>query len=274
MKNLIIRADDFGIAPGTIPAILKGLKDGIITCTGVMINMDCAEEACQKVRENPDYCFGQDINIATGKPVADPNLVRGMLDECGNFRRSPIIRKMLKEGIEPFNYQEVRSEIEAQLNKFIKLTGKKPAYLNGHAFRSPNFSKALADTAHDYDIPCMDEIVKKYDLEHHGFDSSGSFTNGWYPSENSIENQLNADAEGYFIKHFPEMEKHETGFLICHPAYVDSSIMKVSSLNLVRIKDLDMVLSKRIRKMLDEKSIQSLTITDFLTLHSENLSPL
>lgn len=264
MKQLMIRADDFGISFGTIPAILKGFEEGIITCTGVMINMPSAYEACFAAKENPQFCFGQDINIATGKPVADPDLIPNMLDESGNFRRSPIIRQLVKEGKEPFNYEEVKTEIKAQVDRFIQLVGRKPEYLNGHAFRTPNFSKALFDVAHEYDILCMDEMVEKYDLENHGFLSSGSFQHGWYPKDNSYENQLNTDAEKFFLDHYEELNDRDYGFLICHPAYIDSLLMKCSSLNLVRMKDLDMVLSGKIKEKLEQDHVQLLSVPEFV----------
>lgn len=269
MKHLIIRADDFGISYGTIPAILRGFESGIITCSGVMTNMESAAEACFAARENPQFCFGQDINIATGYPVANPELIPGMLDENGRFRRSPLIRKMVKEGKEPFNYAEVKTEIKAQVDKFIKLVGRKPAYLNGHAFRTPNFSKALIDVAHEYGLLSMDEIVKGYQLENRGFASSGAFQHGWYPTENSPQTQLAVDAEAFFLDHYAELASHETAFLICHPAYIDSGLMDCSSLNLVRMKDVDMVTSPKIMQQLINDHVDLISITDFQKLVQE-----
>lgn len=267
--KLIIRADDFGITDSITWGVLRGFKEGIITSTGLMTNMPSSEVACEQAKQHPEYCFGQDINIATGKSVASVQLLPTMVDDNGYFRRSPIIRKMIKEGKEPFPYDEVRTEIESQLNKFIQLVGRKPAYLNGHAFRSPNFSKALQDVAHAYGIVCMDEIVEKYDLENQGFEASGRFQQGWYPASNDYQSQIETDTEGYFVEHFDELLKRDVAYVICHPGYIDADLMKCSSLNLVRMNDLKMCLSSQVKKLIEDNHVELISITEFCQMKNE-----
>lgn len=261
--KLIIRADDFGMTDSITWGIMRGFKEGIITSTGVMTNMPSSEEACRQAKMHPEYCFGQDINIATGKSVAAAKDLPTMLDENGYFRRSPIIRKMLKEGKEPFLYDEVKTEIVAQVEKFIHLVGRKPAYLNGHAFRSPNFSQALKDVANEYGLLCMDEIVDKYDLENQGFRASGRFQQGWYQTPYEPLTQLQTDAEQYVLDHFHELLNREVSFVICHPGYVSSELMECSSLNIVRMNDLKMCLSPKVKKIIDDNHVELISIVDF-----------
>lgn len=268
--KLIIRADDFGITDSVTWGIMRGLKEGIITSTGVMTNMPSSEVACQQAKKHPEYCFGQDINIATGKSVAEKEFLPTMVDENGYFRRSPIIRKMIKEGIEPFPYEEVKTEIKAQVNKFIKCVGRKPAYLNGHAFRSPNFSQALKDVASEYDIICMDEVVEKYDLENKGFLSSGRFQQGWYQMPFESLTQLHTDAESFFIEHVNELLGRDISYVICHPGYIDQDLMECSSLNLVRMRDLQLCLSPKVKQLLDDKGIELISITEFCEFYDKN----
>lgn len=268
--KLIIRADDFGIADSVTWGIMRGFNEGIITSTGVMTNMPSSEVACQQAKEHPEYCFGQDINIATGKCVADQSLLPTMVDENGYFRRSPVIRKLIKEGKEPFPYDEVYAEIEAQLLKFIKLVGRKPAYLNGHAFRSPHFSKALKDVADKYQLICMDEIVDKYNLENRGFHSSGKFQQGWYQSPFESMSQLNTDAESFFIEHFDELLEQDIAYIICHPGYISMDLMECSSLNIVRMRDLQMCISKKVKQLLKEHQVELISIAQFCKMNTED----
>lgn len=267
--KLIIRADDFGITDSVTWGIMRGLKEGIVTSTGVMTNMPSSIVACQQAKKYPEYCFGQDINIATGRCVANPALLKTMVDENGYFRRSPIIRKMIKEGVEPFPYEEVKTEIKAQVNKFIELVGRKPAYLNGHAFRSPNFSQALEDVADEYGMICMDRIVEKYDLENKGFLSSGRFQQGWYKMPFEPLTQLQTDAQAFFIEHIDELLVRDYSYVICHPGYVDQDLMECSSLNLVRMRDLQLCLSKKVKQLIQDKGIELISITEFCKLNGE-----
>lgn len=262
--KLIVRADDFGIADSVTWGIMRGFQEGIITSSGVMTNMPSSLTACQQAQYHPEYCFGQDINIATGICVADRKLLPTMVDERGFFRRSPIIREMIKNGEEPFPYQEVYTEIVAQVDKFIRLVGRKPAYLNGHAFRSPNFSKALQDVAKEYDLICMDQIVEKYDLESQGFEKSQRFYQGWYRMPFEPLSQLETDAEKFFIEHFSELCQHEIAYIICHPGYVSMDLMECSSLNIVRMRDLQMCISSRVMQLLIKNHVELISITDFV----------
>lgn len=261
--KLMIRADDFGIADSVTWGIMRGLKEGIITSTGLMTNMPSSEVACEQAKQHPEFCFGQDINIATGKCVADIKNLPTMVDKDGFFRRSHIIRQMIKEGKEPFPYEEVYIEIVAQLQKFIKLVGRKPEYLNGHAFRSPNFSKALHDVASEYHIICMDDLVKEFNLESLGFKDSHQFSQGWYQLPFEASTQLNTDVESFFVEHFDELLHREISYVICHPGYVSVDLMECSSLNLVRMKDLQMCLSPQIKALIQQHKVELISIKEF-----------
>ncbi|MCD7810075.1 MAG: ChbG/HpnK family deacetylase [Erysipelotrichaceae bacterium] len=262
--KLIVRADDFGIADSVTWGALRGFQEGIVTSSGVMTNMPSSEVACQQAKIHPEFCFGQDINIATGKCVAPKEKLPTMVNEEGYFRRSGIIREMIKKGEEPFPYDEVYLEVVAQVEKFISLVGRKPAYLNGHAFRSPNFSKALKDVADQYGLICMDEIVEKYDLENCGFKSSGKFAQGWYQLPFKNDTQLATDSEQFFIDHFDELLVRDVSYIICHPGYVSMDLMECSTLNLVRMKDLQMCISPKVRELIESHHVELISIKEFV----------
>lgn len=262
--KLIIRADDFGIADSVTWGIMRGFQEGIITSTGLMTNMPSSFVACQQAKGHSEYCFGQDINIATGCCVADSVLLPTMVDDNGYFRRSHIIRQMIKEGKEPFPYEEVYTEVKAQVDRFIQWVGRKPEYLNGHAFRSPHFSKALREVAKEYHLICMDEIVEKYDLESKGFQGSQQFSQGWYQMPFEPMSQLETDAEKFFIEHFDELLKREVAYVICHPGYVSMDLMECSSLNVVRMRDLQMCISPKIKQLIQNNDVELISVSQFV----------
>lgn len=261
--KLIVRADDFGITDSVTWGALRALTEGIATSSGVMTNMPSAATACTVAREHPELCFGQDINIATGPSVAPAQDLPTMVDASGNFRRSSVIRPLIAAGEEPFPYHEVRLEIEAQVDRFRSLVGRDPAYLNGHAFRSSNFSRALEDVADEYGLICMDRVVAAYDLEARGFAGSGRFAQGWYRMPFEPVTQLETDAEQFFLDHIEELMGRDYSYIICHPGYVSTELMACSSLNIVRMRDLEMCLSSRVRAALAERTVELISITQF-----------
>ena len=255
--KLIIRADDYGVTNGVTAGILEGFRDGVVTCTGFMTNLSSSPYAAQMMREYSFASFGEDVNLCAGRPVSDPSDIPHMVDENGIFLSSHQKHAALQKGIEPLPYHEVRLEVENQLKRFIELTGRKPAYLNGHAFRSPNFSRALEEVASQYEVPCMDSVIKEYDLK--GFEGS------WYkmPMDSS---QIELDPESYFIDHFEELLSRDISFVVCHPGYVDWDLMNISSFNTVRMRDLQMVTSKKIRRLIEQYHVELISVQDLLQL--------
>ena len=82
--KLIIQSDDFGITEAVSCGIIKGIREGMITCTGLFSNMPASAFAAELVRPY-DVCLGQDINIVAGRPCADPARLTSMVQPDGTF---------------------------------------------------------------------------------------------------------------------------------------------------------------------------------------------
>lgn len=82
--KLIIQADDYGISEGVIYGVVKGVKDGSITCIGMFSNMPCSPLAAELIKDY-DICLGQDINICTGPCVSDPDKIPTLAKKNGVF---------------------------------------------------------------------------------------------------------------------------------------------------------------------------------------------
>ena len=72
MKRLIINADDFGLSPGVNRGILEAFKDGILTSTTMMVNMEHFDEAVEIAHRHPDLPVGIHLSLLWGPPVARP----------------------------------------------------------------------------------------------------------------------------------------------------------------------------------------------------------
>lgn len=93
-----------------------------MTCTGLMPNMETAKHAIELIQDL-DICLGQHTNICLGKPLSNPNSIPSLVDENGEFYSSKVINSRSEDTI---SVQECEIEIEAQLQRFIELTEKKP----------------------------------------------------------------------------------------------------------------------------------------------------
>jgi len=138
-KQLIVNADDYGRTRGVSSGIRSAHIHGIVTSTTAMMNMpgveNCLEEA---QRECPQLGLGVHLVLTARKPLLPTNQVSSLTGGKDHFP-SPLQFIKLMPGLD---LNQVRSEWNAQIQKFIRLTGKKPDHLDSHHHTS-YFSKPL-----------------------------------------------------------------------------------------------------------------------------------
>lgn len=162
MKRCLVKADDYGFTEAISLGILKAYREGIVRSTGVMVNMPAAPGALGWLREAEGLCLGLHINIVVGKPAADPVLIPDLIDEQGDFHSSKMYRAELAAGRDPIpDLDQAVAEVEAQIRRFIALTGRRPEYLEGHAVRSPHLLEAMALLAKRYDLPHLSYLENR-----------------------------------------------------------------------------------------------------------------
>lgn len=251
MKEIIVRADDLGFTEGVNYGIEKSCRDGIIRSVGIMTNMPAAKHGYDLIKDLP-LCLGLHTNICAGKPLCDPKDVPSICDENGNLKSSKVYRGSFKEGIDFVVLDEVILEIEAQYEAFVRLTGDKPHYFEGHAVASDNFFKGL-------------QIV----AERHGCDYLGMSMDGPVKFRNSMlyssMESMRPDYDPFeSLKKASLKDYGEDGYLmfVCHPGYLDQEILDVSSLTMPRPKEVAMAIDPRTKEFLKENDIKVITYDD------------
>ncbi|EOS61708.1 hypothetical protein C815_00488 [Firmicutes bacterium M10-2] len=248
MKKIIVRADDLGYSKGVNLGIEESVRNGIIRSIGFMTNMPESKNGYDLIKDL-DVCLGQHTNICVGKPLSDPKDIPSLVDENGEFKNSKTYRSATEDFV---NLDEVILEIEAQYGKFKEITGKEPAYFEGHAVASDNFFKGL-------------EIV----AQRHGLDYLGMSFTGKVPFRNeevlmcmdSMDKEYDPIA---FLKQIVEAdyEDHTIPVMVCHPGYLDAYILKTSSLLEPRTLEVDMATSPEVRQWLKEHDVELITYDD------------
>jgi predicted glycoside hydrolase/deacetylase ChbG (UPF0249 family) len=153
MKQLIVNADDFGYSPGINRGILESQRRGIVTSTTVMVNQAAAPAGIElALAEAPDLGLGLHITLTKGRPVLPPGQVPSLVDADGYFFH---IRDW-PDHLFAFDPDHTRREIEAQLQRFVSLTGRLPDHLDAHhhsAYLSPAALVAMLTVARHYNLP-------------------------------------------------------------------------------------------------------------------------
>ncbi len=203
--KMIFRGDDLGISEGVNYGLLKSIQDGALSCVGIMPNMESARHGYQLIKDI-DICLGQHTNICLGKPISNPALIPSLVNDNGEFYSSHDINHRQEDIIDIL---ECELEIEAQLKRFIEITGKKPEYFEGHAVFSKNYLQALENVAKRhhlfYDNP-MDPNWQKqhhiYSLDFFSFDEKGLY-----------------DPYTYFESQLANIQKNECSIVVFHPGF-------------------------------------------------------
>ena len=125
-KKIIINADDFGISEGAVLGIIKAHQDGILTSTTCMVNMPYAKMGLELASRYPNLGVGIHLVLTVGRPLIDG--AKSYVDKNGNF-----LRPSAYPNEEPnANFDELYREWKAQIERFIKLAGKKPTHIDSH----------------------------------------------------------------------------------------------------------------------------------------------
>lgn len=248
--KLLIRSDDLGYSEAVNYGLEKALRFGMTKSVGLMPNMPAAPHGVALVKDL-DICLGQHTNICVGKPVSDPARIPSMLSPNGEFKPSREYRAATEDFVV---LEEAILEVEAQYARFKELTGREPGYFEGHAVRSPNFIKAM-------------EIV----ADSHGLKFSGMYMPGVPTARvgkgETYRCMMNSMAPDYdavqSLKDAVLSAKTDLpSIYVCHPGYVDDYLMRTSSLNLNRTKEVAMLTDPAVKAWLEDHNVELITYDD------------
>lgn len=132
-RLLIINADDFGMCHAINEAILRALKEGVVSSTSLMTPCPWAPHAMQLLKENPDIPFGVHLTVTSNPisyrwgPLTSREKAPSLVDEAGYFYSDARIPEFLAQVKLDELEAEFRTQIRAVLA--VQLT---PTHLDWH----------------------------------------------------------------------------------------------------------------------------------------------
>ena len=226
--KLIINGDDLGYTMANTLGIIEACKNGILRSTTALANSDYLEQARDLTRGLDDLGIGVHLTLTLGRPLTE-NLT--LHDEKGEFWPG---RKTIWTR-DP-DYGEIYREWKAQIERFIRVFGKRPTHLDSHHSVHDATPEALAVSrrlAQEYGLP-----LRRY--------GNYKFVAGfWGPTatrEQLIEllkEHLNEDIE-----------------IMCHPGYCDLELFRRSSYALERVRELDVLCSEELKQFVIDNQVE------------------
>lgn len=225
MKRLVINADDFGFTKGVTEGIIEGYERGIIRSATALCNMPQIEYAAGLARNNPGLGVGVHLTLTLGKPLTEN---KTLTDERNLFHDKKLI---WSKKIDP---KEVYHEFKAQIERYIKVFGRRPTHLDGHHGvhdhpQTFDVTKRLAD---EYGLP----------MRRHG---AYQFIQGFYEDTVNVKTIIN----------ILEQTKDDDIEIMTHPGYCDLELYENSTYNVQRVKELKVLCDKELMDYITSHSI-------------------
>jgi predicted glycoside hydrolase/deacetylase ChbG (UPF0249 family) len=132
-RLLIINADDFGRSHASNEAILRAVRDGVVSSTTLMVPCPWALHAMQLLSERPTLSFGVHLTVVCDvphyrcRPLTSREKVPSLVDESGFFHMIDRIPHWLAQ----VRLSELETEFRAQIEAVLT-AGLSPTHLDWH----------------------------------------------------------------------------------------------------------------------------------------------
>lgn len=244
VKKLIVNADDFGRTPGVNAGTLEAHVRGIVTSATVMVLEKSAARGIREAAERaPRLSLGLHFVVTGGGRPAAAARDLPVLAPDGAFRRT---REELPESLPA---EEVRAELEAQIEVFQVLARKPPTHLDSHhhAALHPAIAPVFAAVARARSLPARaasDEARRA--LKAAGVRTPDRFIEAFFGEGVSL------DGLERIFGGLPDGVSE----LMCHPALVDEELRDSSSYVVEREWEREVLCDPKVRQRVRSLGIE------------------
>ncbi len=110
VRQLIVTADDFGLAPEVNEAIERGHREGILSTTSLMVAAPAAPDAVERAKRLPSLRVGLHVVLVNGRSILTPAQIPLLVNAEGEFAND-----LFAAGVRYFFTPGVRRELEAEI---------------------------------------------------------------------------------------------------------------------------------------------------------------
>ena len=152
MRQLIVTADDFGLAEPVNEAIERGHREGILSTTSLMVAAPATADAVERARGLPDLRVGLHVVLVNGRPALRPERVPLLVDQ-GGFFETDLFRAGVRYFFTPGIREQLEAEIRAQFAAFAA-TGLALDHVNAqnHLHVHPTILSLIVKVGREYGV--------------------------------------------------------------------------------------------------------------------------
>ncbi len=161
MKQLVVNADDLGLAEGVNRGIFEAHRRGIVTSATLMANGQAFDSAVALALDAPRLGVGIHLNLTEGRPVSGLSAVPSLVDKAGCFSGGPIgfAQIILSRKL---RLAQVEREFAAQIEK-VRAVGIAATHLDSHkhVHMLPGIFPIVVRLARQFSIPAVRWAVEQ-----------------------------------------------------------------------------------------------------------------
>jgi predicted glycoside hydrolase/deacetylase ChbG (UPF0249 family) len=265
--RLIVNADDYGHTPGVSAGIRESHLRGIVTSTTCMMNMLDAEAALrQAAQECPRLGLGVHLVLTTGTPLLNVSQVDSLVDGNQSFPgESEMIARLAS-----LDLAQVRAEWQAQVERFVAITGHAPDHLDSHhhiSYLSPGLFEIMLELAREY--RCAIRFPTGETAEDMLSDFPPAYAQECLERNARLAQEFQVPHPDHFLKSFYGEDATRIALhnllanlpegvteIMCHPGYVDQELLNTSTYHLGRANELSILTDPRILELIRENNIE------------------
>jgi len=263
MKYLIINGDDYGYTPSVSAGIRYVHNKGFLTTTSAFMNtpyvldqLDIANNECQQLG------LGVHLNLTMGVPLSLPHKIKSIVNSEGEFYS----RKELLKVLDKIVSQHVEAEWRAQIELFLS-RGYKLDHVDSHhniSYIREDLFKLMVDLAVEYKffIRCPTPDLKNIHQV-----SSIQKKAGILSPDRTIISFFKEGVSLNNIAHILKGLPNGVSELVCHPGHIDEELINDTKYSYIREKELEILLDKSVKKIINSRQIKLAKYQDVLTIH-------
>ena len=223
-----------------------------------------AADVALALAETPQLGMGVHLVLTMGRPIVTREAGSSITDEKGNFFKLDNFMKRVS-GI---NSDEVKTEWHAQIEAFIKASGREPTHLDSHhhsSYFTPELFSRMLELAQEYE--CSIRFPFTHDIS-----SELEETSRHLPDLLREFNPRRPDA--FYVDFYDEGATQEelmhlikeidegTSEIMCHPGHIDDAFVKESTYNKQRERELKILTDPSIRETIQANGIKLITFAE------------
>ncbi|MDR2803950.1 MAG: chitin disaccharide deacetylase [Treponema sp.] len=241
--KLIVNADDFGLSEAVNLGIVKSFTGGIVRSTTIMSNTPGFEHAAALSKKYDSLGIGIHLVMTSGAALTGPK--KTLTEADGSFFKQGKFFDMVKN--KQIDYGEMEIELRAQLNKVCDAGIKLTHCDSHHHFHLQNGPfEVVKKLAGEYGLPIRAGLKEDFTRSYPDICSTERFSMDFYGNDLTDES---------FIEILERNKGTESLEIMAHPAFLDKTIISMSSYNIARTNELEILTSKKVADYIKNHNI-------------------